>query len=168
MEEQRRPEVSELESGSITRTMEIAAPPEIVYEVISTPGHLARWWPEQAEFLPQAGESGTLTFGEDSDCGHAHTVPLTIVEVDPPRRFAFRWTYADGEVAAPGNSLLVTFDIRPGESAQSCVVTMTETGFRERGWAEAVVRAEHEDHVQGWALYLPRLDDYARTLVSAA
>ncbi|MDS2171878.1 SRPBCC domain-containing protein [Nesterenkonia sp. CL21] len=166
--EDRRQGITELELGTITRTMEIAAPPEIVYEVLSTPGHLVKWWPDGADFTPQAGEIGTLTFGETSACGHAETVPMAVVEADPPQRFAFRWVYDADASAEPGSSLLVTFDIRPGEAEQSSVVTMTEAGFRERGWSEASVQAEYEDHVHGWTTYLPRLTSYAEMLVSAA
>ncbi|MDZ5078469.1 SRPBCC domain-containing protein [Nesterenkonia sp. HG001] len=161
------PGTAEPEQGSITRTLEIEASPETVYEVISQPGHMAKWWPEQADFTSQAGETGTLVFGESCGCGQAETVPLTIVEADPHRRFSFRWVY-DESPAAPGNSLLVTFDIAPRRGAQASTVTMTESGFRERGWSEAVARAEHRDHVQGWGVFLPRLQSYAAELVSAA
>jgi hypothetical protein len=45
---------------------------------------------------------------------------------------------------------------------------MTESGFRERGWDEAKVAAEHADHVNGWDHFLPRLTAYAARLGASA
>ncbi|GAB3189300.1 SRPBCC domain-containing protein [Nesterenkonia suensis] len=154
-----------MEEGSITRTIEVEAPPHVVYEVISSPGHLVKWWPEQADFIPGEGETGTLVFGESCGGGHAETVSLTVVAAEPHRRFSFRWVY-DAAQAEPGNSLLVTFEITPRRGAQASTVTMTETGFREHGWSETIVRAEHRDHIRGWDIFLPRLRDYAAELVA--
>ena len=40
-----------------------------------------------------------------------------------------------------------------------------ETGFRERGWAAAVLeQATYEDHVHGWDYFLPRLVTHAAAL----
>ena len=45
---------------------------------------------------------------------------------------------------------------------------MTESGFRERGWDEAKVAAEHADHVTGWDFFLPRLPAYAAKVGAGA
>ena len=58
-----------------------------------------------------------------------------LVDVRPPRLFSFRWTHDAGETAAGGNSLLVTFELTP--SGSGTLLSMTETGFRERGWNDA-------------------------------
>ena len=72
-------------------------------------------------------------------------VPITVVEVEPPRRFSFRWVYGEDETAAPGNSLLVTFDLVPAGAGTT--VRMSETGFREMGWEAAVLEEQYRDHV---------------------
>lgn len=84
---------------------------------------------------------------------------LTVVEADPPRRFAFRWVADDGKSAAPGNSLLVTFELVP--AGTGTLLRFTETGFRERGWEAATLEEAYQDHVHGWDHFLPRLVDYA-------
>jgi uncharacterized protein YndB with AHSA1/START domain len=33
-----------MEYGSIERELQIEAPPEVVFEVISTPEHIREWW----------------------------------------------------------------------------------------------------------------------------
>jgi hypothetical protein len=76
---------------------------------------------------------------------------------------SFRWTHDEGETAAPGNSYLVVFELEPVGTpvGTGTLLRMTETGFRERGWDEAKVAAEHADHVSGWDHFLPRLPGYA-------
>src|SRR5262245_28087968 len=100
------------EFGSIEREIHIDATPEVVYEVVSTPEHLAQWWPDEAELEAVPGGTGVLTFGDPSS-PDAHVAELTVVEAAPPRRFSFRWVYDEGVVPSPINSLLVTFDLAP-------------------------------------------------------
>jgi uncharacterized protein YndB with AHSA1/START domain len=154
-----------MEYGSIKREIQIEAAPEVVYEVVSTPEHLRGWWPDEAEFEPVPGGTGVLSFGDRSS-PDAHIAPVTVVEADPPRRFSFRWVYEEAEAAAPGNSLLVTFELVP--SGAGTLLRLTESGFREKGWAAAVLEEEYGRHVTGWDHYLPRLAPYVARLVSAA
>ncbi|MGY6023484.1 SRPBCC family protein [Streptomyces spinosirectus] len=153
-----------MEYGSIEREIRIEATPEVVYEVVSKPEHLREWWPDEAEFEPVPGGTGEITFG-DRSTPDAEVESLTVVEADPPRRFSFRWVYDDGEIAAPGNSLLVTFDLIP--SGTGTLLRFTESGFRERGWEAAVLEETYRDHAKGWEHFLPRLVAYAARVVSA-
>ena len=150
-----------MEYGSIERELRIDATPEVVYEVISSPEHLREWWPDDAELDPVPGATGAITFGDPAS-PDATVVPLTVMEADRPRRFAFRWVYDEGESAAPDNSLLVTFDLVP--SGDGTLLRFMETGFRERGWDAAVLEEAYLDHVRGWDHFLPRLVTYANRL----
>ncbi len=154
-----------MEYGSIERAIRIEAAPEVVYKVISTPEHLREWWPDEADLEPVPGGTGVLTFGDSSKPG-AHLAPLTVIEADPPRRFSFRWVYDEDVPAAPGNSLLVTFDLVP--SGAGTLLRLTETGFREKGWEAAVLEEQYRDHATSWDYYLSRLDLYVAKLVSAS
>lgn len=145
------------EFGSIERELHIQASPEVVYEVVSRPEHIREWWPDEADLEPVLGATGTITFGEDA------VQSLTVVEADPPHRFAFRWVYAD-EPPTPTNSLLVVFDLAP--SGGGTLLRFSETGFRERGWEAAVLEEAYHDHVRGWGLFLPRLVQYADGLAA--
>lgn len=153
-----------MEYGSIKREIHVEAPPEVVYEVISTPDHLREWWPDEAELEPVPGATGMVSFG-DRSTPEARTVPLTVVEADPPRRFSFRWAYDEREAATPTNSLLVTFELVP--SGAGTLLRFTETGFRERGWEAALLEEQYREHVTGWDYFLPRLVGYVAGLVSA-
>lgn len=147
-----------MEYGSIERELRIDATPEVVYEVISSPEHLREWWPDEAELDPVVGATGTITFGEPGS-PDAKVEQLTVVEADPPRRFAFRWVSDD-----EGNSLLVTMDLVP--SGAGTLLRFKETGFRERGWEAAVLEQAYADHVRGWDHFLPRLVARANSLVA--
>ena len=152
-----------MEYGSIERELRIDATPEVVYEVISSAEHLREWWPDDAELDSVPGGTGRITFGDPAS-PDAKVEQLTVVEADPPRRFAFRWVYAEGAAAAPDNSLLVTFELVP--SGEGTLLRFRETGFRERGWEAAVLEEAYLDHVRGWDLFLPRLVGYANRLVA--
>jgi uncharacterized protein YndB with AHSA1/START domain len=150
-----------VEYGSIEREVYVEASPDVVFEVVSRPEHLKKWWPDDARYEPAPGSTGVLVFGDPAASGGM--APLTVVEVRPPRRFSFRWTHSADEVAAEGNSLLVTFDLTPSNGGT--LLRMTETGFREMGWEAAVLEHQYQEHVTGWAKYLPRLAPYVATLV---
>jgi uncharacterized protein YndB with AHSA1/START domain len=149
-----------MEFGTIEREIYVEASPDIVFDVISSPDHLKNWWPDEAHYEPTPGSTGRIVFGDpDSGGGEAG---FTVVDARPPRMFSFRWTHPVGEVAAQGNSLLVTFDLSP--SGSGTLLRMTETGFREMGWEAAVLEAQYLDHSTGWDFFLPRLAPYVATL----
>ena len=151
-----------MEYGSIERQLRIDATPELVYAVISSPEHLREWWPDGAELDPVPGATGAISFG-DPAAPDAAIVALTVLEADPPRRFAFRWAH-DGGPATETNSFLVTFDLVAAEGGTR--LRFKETGFRERGWQAAVLEDAYLDHVRGWDLFLPRLVRYTDRLVA--
>jgi uncharacterized protein YndB with AHSA1/START domain len=144
-----------MEFGAIEREIYIEASPEVVFEVVSSPDHLKQWWPDDARYEPTPGSVGEIAFGKA-------TVPFAVVEARPPRTFSFRWTQPADEVAAKGNSLLVTFDLTPASGGT--LLKMTETGFREMGWEIAVLEQQYQEHLTGWDFFLPRLAPYVATL----
>jgi uncharacterized protein YndB with AHSA1/START domain len=149
-----------MEFGTIEREIFVEASPEVVFDVVSSPDHLRQWWPDDAAFEPTPGSAGEIVFG-DRDAGGT-VVAFTVVDARPPQTFSFRWTHPAGEVAAEGNSLLVTFDLTP--SAGGTLLKMTETGFREMGWEAAVLEQQYHEHRTGWDFYVPRLAPYVATL----
>ena len=145
-----------MEFASIEREIYVDAAPEIVFDVVSSPEHVKEWWPDEARYDPTPGSIGDIAFGEK-------TVAFTVVDVRPPTLFSFRWTHPADEAAREGNSLLVTFTLTP--SGAGTLLTMVETGFSELGWESAVLEAEYQDHVSGWAYFLPRIAPHVATLV---
>ena len=148
------------ELGTIEREIYIEAAPETVFEVVSSPDHLKHWWPDDAVYDPTPGSTGEIVFGDRETDGTVES--FTVVEVEPPRTFSFRWTQPAGDPPVPGNSLLVTFDLTP--SGGGTLLKMTESGFREMGWEVALLEQQYREHVTGWDFYLPRLVAYVATL----
>jgi uncharacterized protein YndB with AHSA1/START domain len=154
-----------MEYGSIEREIHVDAPPEIVFEVISSPEHIREWWNgAETDVSPTPGAVAEIAWGRDT--AEPHIEPLTVVDAEPPRLFSFRWVYEPAVVATATNSLLVTFELVP--SGAGTVVRLTETGFREKGWDVAVLEAAYADHVNGWDIFVPSLRDYVTRLVSAS
>lgn len=147
-----------MEFGTLERQIHVAATPEVVFAVITQPEHIREWWPDEASLEAVPGAVGELVWGD-----RAKVAPLAVVDVEPPRRFSFRWTAPEGEAPQAGNSLLVTFELEP--SAAGTLLRLTESGFREKGWEAAVLEEAFRDHERGWDLFLPRLQTYAPTLV---
>ena len=149
-----------MEYGTIERTIHIDASPAVVFDVVSSPAHVREWWPDEAEYSSVPGAPGRIGF-EQGDNVTAWE-QFTVVDAIPNRLFSFRWTHPEGAVAAQGNSYLVTFELEP--AGEGTLLRLTESGFRERGWAEAKVVAEYESHVTGWDFFLPRLAPYIATI----
>ena len=154
-----------MEYASIEREIHIDAPPEVVFEVISTPEHVREWWNAETTVQAAPGATGELVWA-DGDDPRAHVEPMTVVVAEPPRLFSFRWTHQAGEGAAEGNSNLVTFELVP--SGTGTLLRFSETGFRERGWEAAVLEQRYLDHGAGWDTFVPRIKAYAERLVSAS
>lgn len=149
-----------MELGTIERELYVEASPEILFDVVSSPDHIKQWWPDDARYERAPGATGEIVFGHGDPV--PTVVPFTVLEVDPPRSFSFRWTHPVGSVAKEGNSLLVIFELVP--QGTGTLLKMTETGFREMGWEAAVLEHQYEEHIRGWAFYLPRLVEYASAL----
>ena len=141
-----------MEYGTLEREIHIDAAPEVVFDVVSSPEHVREWWPDEAQYPAEPGGAGRIRFGSS-------WVQFTVVDAVPPKLFSFRWAHAEGETAALGNSFLVVFELEPAGTGTR--LRMTETGFRERGWEEAKLVAEYDDHASGWDHFLSRLPAYA-------
>ncbi|MDG6106222.1 SRPBCC family protein [Dactylosporangium aurantiacum] len=149
-----------MELGTIEREMYVEAPPEVVFDVVSNPEHIKQWWPDDARYEATPGFTGDIVFGDCNDGGTV--VPFTVVDVEPPHRFSFRWTQPVDQPAAEGNSLLVTFQLTA--SGAGTLLRFSETGFRELGWEAAVLEEQYREHVAGWDHFLPRLTTYVAAL----
>lgn len=153
-----------MEFGALEKHIQIDASAEAVYEVISTPEHIAQWWTDEADFEPTPGGSGVLVWGERAT-NRPFEVRITVVEAVPGKRFSFRWLYPDGETPTPSNSLLVTFELTP--DGGGTLLKVTEEGMREQGWQAAVLEEHYRSHDAGWTRHLADLAAYVATLATS-
>ncbi|MEW2165299.1 SRPBCC domain-containing protein [Streptomyces sp. NPDC007084] len=147
-----------MEFGKLEREIRIDASPEIVFEVVSRPEHISMWWSDDASFDSRPGAVGELVWGD-----RTAVEAITVVDVDPPHRFAFHWIAPKGERPDEDNSLLVTIELRP--DGDGTILHLTESGWREKGWEAAVLEEAFHEHEHGWDLFLPRLQGYAPSVV---
>jgi len=147
-----------MEYETIEREIHVDAPPETVFDVVSSPAHIREWWSAETDIEPAPGRTGELTWRDEAS-GRVDIVPITVVDAQPPHLFSFRWTHGADAVATPTNSMLVTFELSP--SGAGTTLRLTETGFRERGWEAAVLEDTYHEHERGWDFYLARIADRA-------
>ncbi|MEV0374750.1 SRPBCC family protein [Streptomyces sp. NPDC050636] len=146
----------------IEREISIAAPVERVWAVLTEPEHVGSWF-GQGEPTPVDLRPGGIMHLDHGEWGR---FPTTIVTVDPPRHFSYRWASAfPGEVAVEGNSTLVEFTLTPeGEGTRLRVV---ETGFAGLAIPEERMKgASYESHSEGWSGQVENIRQYAERLAA--
>jgi uncharacterized protein YndB with AHSA1/START domain len=151
---------------TIEREIDIAAPPERVWALVTQAEHLGRWFGDAGAAV-DLRPGGALAF-RWADHGEADG---RVEIVEPPRRFAFRWRgpaefgYGAGPLD-PENSTLVEFTLAPqGEGTRLRVV---EQGFAALGGTDEA-RGRHRDgNVRGWRMELGELAEYATGAATGA
>lgn len=127
---------------AITREIEIDAPRDVVWGIITEARHLAGWFSDEAEIDLRPGGAMLLTW-------HGHGVYRARVEtVEPPRRFAFRWVLRDGEEPVEGGSTLVVMTLTPTEAGTRLKVV--ESGFSDLSWPEHERTGYASQNADGW------------------
>jgi uncharacterized protein YndB with AHSA1/START domain len=129
--------------ADVTQTIDVNAPRERVWELLTDPAELPRWWPDAAELEPRVGGRVVLSFGPGDVTGE-------VTSWEPPNRLAFTWEASN----MPSVLLHVTFTVDDlgGGRSRVCVV--------HSGFADAP--SEARDAVMGgWAHFLPRLAEAA-------
>ncbi len=116
------------DTHSVTREREIAAPIDQVWTALTDYHQFGTWFGVALDqpFAVNQPSTGTMTVPG------AEGLPwlAQVVEISPPRRFAFRWHLYDPESNRPLNQqplTLVTFDLEA--TGQHTKVTVTESGF---------------------------------------
>jgi uncharacterized protein YndB with AHSA1/START domain len=140
--------------SSIERVIEIDAPADVVWRTITQPDLIRLWLSDIAEVEPRPGAVGTLTFRAGSD--DPLVVGVTVVEVEPLRRFSYRWVHPVGDEATEANSSLVTFTIEADGEARTRL-RVVESGVDRMAMSEEERRSFVEEHRRGWQVQGERL-----------
>jgi uncharacterized protein YndB with AHSA1/START domain len=145
-------------TAAIEREIQIDAPIDVVWDVITKPEHISNWFSDETVLDLRPGGEGSLHFKE-----MGHVAPFSVETVDPPHAFSFRWSYPDGEQALTSNSMLVEFFLTT--VGQATVLRLVERGFDDVDWSEEKKSEYFNDHNQGWDEIVPRLPIYVMTIV---
>ena len=147
--------VTDVADFTIEREIVIEAPAEVVWRTITEADQVERWFAKRVELDLRPGGAGTLVFDSRTTSKEV-TAPLVVEAVEPPRRFAFRWSHPEGESPTAGNSMLVEFELT-AESATRTRLRVVESGVDLMAWPDDDKARYAEDHRQGWAVHVGRL-----------
>jgi uncharacterized protein YndB with AHSA1/START domain len=123
-------------------SIDIEAPPEIVFAHLVTPQRMLTWMGERADLEPLPGGCFAVDIGGVPFRGE-------YVEVDEPRRVVVSWGVAGNDAFPPGASR-VEFELEP--TPRGTTLRLTHTGLPD---------ARVPGHSAGWAHYLGRLGQAA-------
>ncbi len=144
-------------TDQIERETVIDAPVERVWELITEPEHVGRWFGDAGAEIDLRPGGDMVIRWADSGANYAR-----VVAVEPHTRFSYRWApFKDpgGEEPVEGNSTLVEFTLAPdGDATRLRVV---ESGFASLATSEEQRAGNHADNTGGWRSELDELGEYA-------
>jgi uncharacterized protein YndB with AHSA1/START domain len=138
----------------IEREIVVEAPAERLWEVLTRPEHIGRWFEGmEVELDLRPGGAMVLT---SEEFGKFQAV---VDKVEPPRLFAYRWTRHPDTPVAEGTATRVEFTLSP--EGNGTRLRVAESGFTTTD-AVKVDQARHvEANSQGWQHMLDSLRRYA-------
>jgi len=142
-------------SAEIRKSVEIDAPPAVVFRALTDEKELLQWMPTEAKIEPRVG--GALRFKFHWDARNVDTeVTGKVVEMVPGRKLSYTWVAAMRSDRDPTRmddapAALVTWSLEelPGGRTK---VTLVQKGFDERF---------RRDGESGWEHFLSQLRDHA-------
>ena len=142
----------------IEREIDIDAPIEVVWTVITEPEHITGWFTDSAELdLRPDGEG---RFGWDvKETSRRSVHNLRVERVDPPHFFSFRWNYPEGDEPTETNAPLVEFSLEA--RGASTRLRLVESGLEGIARSEEERETYYAEHSSGWTRIVERLRDYA-------
>lgn len=151
-----------MSTDQIEREITINAPVERVWALITEPEHVGTWFGDAGATI-DLRPGGAIEFRWKQ---HGDSLG-TVVAVEPPRRFAYRWvslTSSRGQAPTDTNSTLVEFTLEPAE--QGTRVRVVESGFDALD-CTAEERADAlTGNTRGWRAELGELVDYAERVAA--
>jgi uncharacterized protein YndB with AHSA1/START domain len=143
-------------AARIEREIEIDAPIDVVWAVVTDPLHMAEWLTDSAELEVRPGGEGRMAWKHDDREGR---VNVRVERVEPPHLFAFRWDYPDDAEPGPTNAPLVEFSLEAeGETTR---LRLVESDLDRIDGSEDEKKRYYADHAVGWDTIVERLRDYA-------
>jgi uncharacterized protein YndB with AHSA1/START domain len=124
----------------VEKTLQINAPADLLYELLTDAEHLVLWMAATAEVDARVGGAIRWTHVNGDSCAGA------FVELVPFRRIVFTFGWERAEVGVPPGSTTVEITLEPNG-------TGTELRLVHRGLAGPMADA----HAGGWSNYLGRL-----------
>jgi uncharacterized protein YndB with AHSA1/START domain len=138
-----------MDTLDITRTIDINAPIQRVWDALTKAELIAQWFGDAAEF--EAIPGGTGFFGWT-----AHGKFRVVVEqADAPHTLVYRWAHRETDAEpVPGNSTVVRFELTEIDGGTR--LDLCESGFENL----ADPTTAHAENTGGWTAELGELVEY--------
>lgn len=145
-----------MNNDAVEREITISAPIERVWSILTEPDHIKMWFGPGTPVRIDLRPGGLM----ELDHGIHGAYPTTIVKVDPPHAFSYRWASAyPGVVATEDNSTLVEFTLK--EIPGGTVLRVVESGFALIAIPpEREASAGYESHSNGWTRVIEKFAHY--------
>ncbi len=141
---------------AIVKEFTTSASKEKVFQAISDPSQMIKWFPDSIEGAIKKDERASFTFN-----GHG-TAPVYIVAVEPNDYFAYRWVPGSIKDANVGKDILdrptTLVEFRLEEVPGGTKVMLKESGFSSI--PQEVMEKAFGQNTQGWGFMLGRLEKY--------
>src|SRR5262249_44717603 len=136
----------------IERTVELAHPPQRVWDALTSAEGLGGWFGDRATVDLRPGGAAQVEWDMD---GKTHTVALTIVVVEPPSRFAWTWGI-EGRPEGEPRGTYVEFTLAPDDDGTR--LTVVESGFAQL--PDEFLATAYQGNSEGWRKELAELTAY--------
>ena len=144
----------------IEREILIHAPVDLVWAVVTDPGHIRRWFSDSVSLDLRPGGTAELHWD-----GHG-TVHGRVERVEPPHFFSFRWMLDADRELAEESSTLVEFSL--SAEGRATRLRVVESGFRDLPVSEDDRQRHLDSHSRGWEHELGELHEYAERTGAAS
>lgn len=126
--------------GRVVHEVDLALPPQEVFDFFTDPERLVRWIGLSASLAPVPGGRFSFEVQPGQFCEGSY------VDVVPPTFVSFTWGWTAPE-----------WNLPPGQSLVSVVITPTAAGSRVRLVHDRLPGDLRAIHDEGWELFLARL-----------
>ena len=132
---------------TVERTVEFDVPVERVWNAITAPAELSKWFGNRAELELTPGSYGAMIWDEHG------SFAVRVEEVDAPRRFVWSWVHEPGVAFDEAPSTRVEWTLTPRDDGGTTLF-LRESGFR--------TDLHYEQNTEGWTEELAELIDLLR------
>ena len=140
-------------NDTIVVEIDIAAPPERVFEAWTDPQQRLAWWGDDAAYRGTGMQSDLRvggkwrTEGKSAD-GKPFAVWGEYTRIEPPKALGFTWNHDWGQSGLPPTNVLIELTA----TSSGTHVTLTHSGFTSA--------PDRDSHNQGWQRVLAWLNSY--------
>jgi uncharacterized protein YndB with AHSA1/START domain len=148
-----------MSENEIRRTIEIDAPPEVVFKAISDPEELTNWFPDTAVLEPRVGGKFEIAFLKDSKNPRMKMEmdffnEGRVVEFVQNKKLAYTWQWT-GMTGFP--ETVVTWELEQLSNNKTRLI-LTHSGFTGKEEGPASIN----EHIKGWSFFLNELVTYCK------